>query len=160
MEFIGLDRITGVEIGSTLTKFYENAGIDIKECRGQYYDGAPNMQSEEKGAAKFILEKSPNAAFTHCCSHNLSLCLSASCKLEEINNVLEQYKSITIFFNCSPKHENLLEFVVFTQGNINTERRNVLIGMCKTRWSERDIAYKHFYLAIPFILQVNCWYPC
>ena len=150
LEFIGLDRITGVEIGSTLTKFYENAGIEIKECRGQCYDGVPNMQSEKKRAAKVILEKSPNAAATHCCSHNLNFCLSASCKLEEIDNVLEQYKSITIFFNSSPKREKLLEFVVSTQGNINAERRKVLIGMCKTRWSGRDIAYEHFYLAPSF----------
>ena len=29
----------------------------------------------------------------------------------------------------------------------------MLIGLCKTRWSERDIAYEHFYLAIPFIVK-------
>ena len=25
--------------------------------------------------------------------------------------------------------------------------------MCKTRWSERDLAYEHFYLALPFIVE-------
>ena len=29
----------------------------------------------------------------------------------------------------------------------------MLIGLCKTRWSERDIAYEHFCLAVPFIVE-------
>ena len=35
--------------------------------------------------------------------------------------------------------------------------------MCKTRWSERDISYEHFYLAIPFMVEafeiMNGTYP-
>ena len=33
------------------------------------------------------------------------------------------------------------------------ERLKVLVGMCKTRWSERDLSYEHFYLALPFIVE-------
>ena len=29
-------------------------------------------------------------------------------------------------------------------------RQRVLVGMCKTRCSERDVPYEHFYLAFPF----------
>ena len=57
------------------------------------------------------------------------------------------------YFSTAPQDVKWLEFVVSTQGNINAERRKVLIGMCKTRWSERDIAYENFYLALPFIVQ-------
>ena len=33
------------------------------------------------------------------------------------------------------------------------ERLKVLVGMCKTRWSERDLSYEHFYLTLAFIVE-------
>ena len=42
---------------------------------------------------------------------------------------------------------------IFCLRCISAQKRNVLIGLCKTRWSKRDIAYEHFYLAIPFIVE-------
>ena len=32
-------------------------------------------------------------------------------------------------------------------------RRKILLGRRATRWSERDPAYEHFYLALPFIVE-------
>ena len=29
----------------------------------------------------------------------------------------------------------------------------MVIGLCKTCWAERDIAFEHFYLAYPFIVK-------
>lgn len=152
VQFLDLKRITGEFIGKTITDFYKKVGIDIEQCKGQCYDGAPNMQSEVKGTAHHILKLAPKAAVTHCSSHNFNLCLSASCKLPIIDNVIEQYKSVTIYFNISPKRENLLQHVV-EENCQNQSRRKVLIGMCKTRWSERDQAYEHFYLALPYIVE-------
>ena len=31
--------------------------------------------------------------------------------------------------------------------------RKDIVGLCKTRWSERDKAYEHFYLALPFLAE-------
>ena len=36
---------------------------------------------------------------------------------------------------------------------IGAEKRKVLVGMYQTCWSERDISYEHFYLAIPFMVE-------
>ena len=152
MEFIDLERITGECIGKAILKFYSDIGLDITECRGQCYDGAANMQSQKKGAAAFVLKESPTAIVTHCCSHNLNLSLAGSCKNPEIDNILETYKAVIIFFNTSPKRESLLVHVTQTRC-IGAEKRKVLVGLCKTRWSERDISYEHFYLAIPFIVE-------
>ena len=96
-------------------------------------------------------------------SHNLNLCLAASCKTPIINNI-ETYKAITISLNTSPKREGLLEHIVQTRcGKWNIEKRNVLIGMCRTRWSERDVSYGHFYLVLPFIAEalevINSTHP-
>ena len=111
------------------------------------------MQSQKKGAASSISKESPSAIVTHCCSHNLNLSLATSCKVPIIDNITETYKAVTIFFNTSPKREGLLEHI-FCLLCVSAQKRKVVIGLCKTRWSERDIAYEHFYLAIPFIVEV------
>ena len=36
---------------------------------------------------------------------------------------------------------------------MNDSRRSILLGMCKTRWCERDVSYERFYLAIPYIME-------
>ena len=110
------------------------------------------MQSQKKGAELYVLKESPKSIVTHCCSHNLKLSLTLSCKNPEIDNVLKTDKAITIFFNSSPKREGLLEHIVKSHC-IGAEKRKVLVGMCQTFWSERDISYEHFYLAIPFMVE-------
>ena len=112
----------------TILKFYDEKGINIFDCRGQYYNGAPNMQSLKKGAASYILKESPKAYTTRCCSHILNLSLASICKISIITNVLEIYKSVLIYFNTSPKRENLLIHIV-EQKHSSEERKNVLTGV-------------------------------
>ena len=107
---------------------------------------------EKKGVTSVILREAPNSIVTHCCSHNLNLSLVASCDLTIIDNVLEVYKSIAIHFSSSPKKGKLLEHIVITRCE-SIGRRKVLIGMCKTRWSERDVPYESFYLTLLFIVE-------
>ena len=152
MMFVELERITGKCIAKALLKFYKDAGINVTECKGQCYDGASNMQSQKKGAASYISKELLSAIVTHCCSHDLNLSLATLCKIPIIDNITETYKAVTIFFSTSPKREGLLEHI-FCLRCISAQKRKVLIGLCKTRWSERDIAYEHFYLAIPFIVE-------
>ena len=61
-------------------------------------------------------------------------------------------RGITIFFNTSPKRERLLENVAKLRC-ISAEKRKILVRMCKTRLSERNVAYEHFYLAIAFLAE-------
>jgi hypothetical protein len=151
LEFIDLDRITGEVIGNSIIKFYQEAGLEVSDLRGQCYDGAANMQSEKKGVASVILKVAPRSPVMHCNSHNLNLVLASSCQLTTIQNIVAEFKSLINFFNTAPKPESLLEHIVQKScHHINT--RKVLISMCKTCWSQRDISYEHFYLAIPFIV--------
>ena len=110
------------------------------------------MQSQKKGTASHLLKESPTAIVTHCWNQNLNLLLAASCKLLEAGNILESYKAVIIFFNTSPKWEGLLGYI-FQHCCVVAEKRKALVGLCKTRWSERDISYKRFYLTIPFIME-------
>ena len=61
--------------------FYEESRVDPKQCKGQCYDGAPNLQSEKKEVASFILKESENAVVTHCCMHNLNLSIATSARI-------------------------------------------------------------------------------
>ena len=132
LDFLSLEKITGECIVQTTLKFYEEKGINILECRGQCYDGAPNMQSLRKVAASYILKEYSKAYTTHCCSHSLNLSLASTCKIPIITNVVEIYKSVLIYFNTSPKRENLLSHIV-KQKRFSEERKKALIGVCQTR---------------------------
>ena len=57
-----------------------------------------------------------------------------------------------IYFNTSPKRENLL-IHIFEQKRFSEERKKVLIGVCQNQWPERDGFYERFYLALPFIVE-------
>ena len=104
----------------------------MKQCRGKCYDVAPNMQSEKSGTTSWILRESNKAITNHCCSHNLNSSLASTCKLPVVDNVLEKYKSLQIYFNSSPKREKLLEYVVSQNNEINDSKQSILLRMCKT----------------------------
>ena len=57
-----------------------------------------------------------------------------------------------IYFNTSPKRENLLIHIV-EQKRFSEERKKVLIGVCQARWSERDVSYERFYLALSLTVE-------
>ena len=111
------------------------------------------MQSEKSGTGSWILRESNKVITTHCCSHNLNLSLASTCKLPVVDKVLEKYKSLQIYFNSSPKREKLLEYVVSQNNEMNDSKRSILLGMCKTRWCERNVPYERFYLAMPYIME-------
>ena len=87
------------------------------------------MQSLKKGGARYILKESPKAYTTHYCSHSLNLSLASSCKIPLITNVVEIYKSVLIYFNTSPKRENLLIHIV-ERKQLSEEMKKVLIDVC------------------------------
>ena len=76
------------------------------------------MQSKKKGVASVILREAPNSIVKHCSSHNLNLSLAASCNLAIIGNVLEFYKSITIYFNSSPKKRSYWSTLLLLVANL------------------------------------------
>ena len=125
LDFVELERITGKHIGNRLLNFYGEAELNIKECGGQCYDGAADMQSQKKGAASFILKESPNAVATHCCSHNLNLSLASSCKIPIFVNI----KKIQIFFlKNGPCHRKTGQKNNKQKQNKNTKTKIKCVG--------------------------------
>ena len=106
---------------------------------------------KKKAVASFILKESENAVVTHFCMHNLNLSISALGRTDLIENVIESYKNTIFFFKLSPKKETSLNYITEIR-RLGNNRRQILIGMCKNKCSERDLTYEHIYLHLLFIV--------
>lgn len=155
-EFIGfilLDRITGEYVANAIVDKLEEIGLRIEDSRGQSYDKAPNMSAPGKGVQARIKVLSPKAHYIHCNSHCLNLVIAHSCKVVSIRNMINKLQKCCLFFNNSPKRENLLKECIQVNPNINVEWKKPLIDLCKTRWSERQNAYDHFDKCYPDVIK-------
>ena len=152
--FIPLKRITGKQIADAITSFPDDNGIEVKNIRGQGYDGASNMASEGDGVQAHIREEAPLATYVHCCSHALNLVITKSCSIPDIRNILDRLHHCYRFFLNSPKKgRSLLELIVSSYV-LDADKRKPLLDLCKTRWVERHKAYERFYQGYKFIAQV------
>ena len=97
LKFSVLTRITGEAIASCVLKDLTELKLDVKNVRGQGYDGASNMSSERIGLQALIREKSPLAVYTHCTGHCLNLVIGSSCSLPMIRNIVDKVKSVCNF---------------------------------------------------------------
>ena len=98
LEFSRCEQINGKAIAREIVRVLEKAGLNIKNCRGQGYDGAGNMASEAIGVQREIKNICEKAVYTHCCGHNLNLVITTACKITIIQNTLDIVKEVTLMF--------------------------------------------------------------
>ena len=77
-------------------------------CQGQGYHGAGAVAGIYNGTAALIRSEFKKAIFVHCSSHRLNLCVAASCSIQIEREMMDNCKSISDFFNLSPKTTRLL----------------------------------------------------
>ena len=119
-----------LNIATNILETLKEFGLDIKNCRGQSYDGAASMSGEYKGVSSLIKKINPTALFVHCASHKLSLIVGKSCQIQQVKNLLEQVKDTSYFFNFSPKRSSCLKkYLLPGQAK--------LIDTCRTRWVQK-----------------------
>ena len=138
-----MERITGEAIASAILDVLPKWNLNIKDCRGQGYDGASNMSSVRRGTQALLLEECPLAVYTHCRAHCLNLAIVHSCDQPLIRNMLGTLKETCNFFKYSPKRNNLLLCVI--EKDSPDAKKTTLKNMCKTRWVERHEAYEVFF---------------
>ena len=119
-----------------MTKVNE-LGLDIKNCRGQGYDGAGAMSGFRNGCSANILEINRKALYTHCFSHQLNLVVSKTSKISSVDNMMAEAQKISEFFRFSEQRQVAFEKNVekFCPGSA----RNKIKDPCRTRWIERII---------------------
>ena len=70
LDFAFLERTTGEQIASFIIDRIKVCEIDITNARGQAYDGASNMLSEQKGTCGNVAPQLPNGARLNWCCTN------------------------------------------------------------------------------------------
>ena len=151
IQFSTLSRVTGEAIAARICSDLTNLGLDLKNIRGQGYDGASSMSSNRVGVQALIRQHSPLAFYTHCSGHCLNLVICHSCSFPIVRNVIDKMKATCLFFLNSPKRNGLLCEIV-SSNVVEVSKRKPLIDLCKTRWAERHSAYQHFYQSHKFIV--------
>ena len=95
LEFGRCEQLSGKVIATKIVRVLEKSNIDIKNCRGQEYDGASNMSSEAIGVKNQTRNLYEKAVYTHCCQHNLNLLIKTACEIPIIQNTLDIVKEVT-----------------------------------------------------------------
>ena len=105
--------------------------LDPFNIRGQAYDGATVMFSAVAGVQAKIKEIIPLAVYTHCYSHSLKLSIAASCKVQEVRNLIALINETYLFLTIGSKRQSLFELTVEVYLPISSHTK--LTGLCKTR---------------------------
>ena len=150
--FLSLERITGEAIASAILDVLPKWNLNIKNCRGQGYDGASNMSLVRRGTQVLLLEECPLAVYTQCRAHCLNSAIVHSCDQPLIRSILGTLKETCDFFKYSPKRNNLLLSVI--EKDSPHAKKTTLKNMCKTQWAERHEAYEVFFALFSCIMRV------
>ena len=65
--------LTGKDLYNEVTETLSSFDPDLKNCRGQGYDGAGAVSGRVNGLSALILRENGKALYTHCASHRLNL---------------------------------------------------------------------------------------
>ena len=84
----------------------------INRVRAQTYDTTSSMSSAANGVNGRLRASYPKAIYLPCNAHILNLCISASCKLQPIRNVIDTMNEAHLFFQYSPKRQAFFERVL------------------------------------------------
>ncbi|XP_050378271.1 uncharacterized protein LOC126795481 [Argentina anserina] len=83
--------------------------LQVKNMRGQWYDGASNMRSIYNGLQALFLEECPCAYFVHCYTHRLQLTLNVTAQgVHEIWQFFITLSLIVNFVDASAKRHSTL----------------------------------------------------
>ncbi|XP_048501318.1 uncharacterized protein LOC125497702 [Beta vulgaris subsp. vulgaris] len=92
-----------------ITTVLFNHELNIKDLRGQGYDGASNMRGEWNGLQALFIDDCPYAYYVHCSAHQLQLSLIAAAR--EVSEVHDFFKDLIFIVNVvsssSKRHDEL-----------------------------------------------------
>ena len=105
-----MENASAESITDAILKKLSECNLDVKNLRGQGYDGASVMSGKVSGVSSQIMQIQPRAMYHHCQAHNLNLVISSSCKqVPEIRNLFDSITALTWFLGASPKRKVILQ---------------------------------------------------
>lgn len=140
IKFVPVTDVSGKGLADTIKKELLSFGLNLKNLRGQGYDGAAAMSGAFNGVQALISKEYPSAIYTHCLSHSLNLVLNDSSKLQTVRNTIGTIREVSTFLRASVRRTNILKSKLI-QFNLKSSR---LMNYCETRWVERHEAIALF----------------
>ncbi|GBN84085.1 repressor of the inhibitor of the protein kinase [Araneus ventricosus] len=135
LTFVPVYDVTSAGLANTVLETLSILGLDLKQMRGQGYDGAATMRVQFRGVQASIKERPPLALYTHRSSHSLNLCLSDASNIPSIRNCMGVIKEVCKFFHMSSKRTEVLKSMI--SDCCPEQETKKLISLCETRWVER-----------------------
>ncbi|KAK3095241.1 hypothetical protein FSP39_012040 [Pinctada imbricata] len=140
-DMLGLLKIesqTSNYITAAIKDILLRCGLPLELCRGQAYDGAPNMSGHLSGVAKQIQDQSPSALGVHCLAHCINLCVQdVTKKCQPVRDSMDLVIEIEKLICLSPKRSNLFLEQKQLHGSAGSPN---LRPICPTRWTVRTYA--------------------
>ena len=106
ISFVPLENASAESITDAILKKLSECNLDVKNLRGQGYDGASVMSGKVSGVSSRIMQVQPRATYHHCQVHNLNLVISSSCK--QVPEICDSIAALTWFLGASPKRKAIL----------------------------------------------------
>lgn len=131
LQFVPVHSTVGSELANTIISTLTSLGLNLKNARGQGYDGAANMRSAFRGVQAVIMKQFPKALYTHCFAHCLNLCLNDASKVQQVRNALGVVQEVSACFRASAKRSTVL------RKKLESKSFSGLKKFCETRWVER-----------------------
>ncbi|XP_065667641.1 52 kDa repressor of the inhibitor of the protein kinase-like [Hydra vulgaris] len=135
IQFIHSEGVKGKDLLNVLLNCVSNLNLDIKNCRGQGYDGASSVSGYINGLSAQVLNISSKALYTHCHSHRLNLSVCESCNVQLVSEVFNKVGELSYFFNYSENRQKFLEASILEREPQMHKKK--LKDICRTRWIER-----------------------
>ncbi|XP_065665586.1 52 kDa repressor of the inhibitor of the protein kinase-like [Hydra vulgaris] len=120
---------------NVLLNCLSNLNLDIKNCRGQGYDGASSVSGYINGLSAQVLNINSKALHTHCHSHRLNLSVCELCNVQLVSEVFNKVRELSYFFNYSENRQKFLEASILEREPQTHKKK--LKDICRTRWIER-----------------------
>ncbi|XP_065640525.1 52 kDa repressor of the inhibitor of the protein kinase-like [Hydra vulgaris] len=128
------EGVKGKDLFNVLLNCVSNLNLDIKNCRGQEYDGASSVSGYINGLSAQVLNINSKALYTHCHSHRLNLSVCESCNVHLVSEVFNKVRELSYFFKYSENRQKFLEASILEREPQTHKKK--LKNICRTRWIE------------------------
>lgn len=109
LDLVHVKNTTSLTLQQALYYILAYHNLNVKNIRGQGYDGASNMRGEFNGLKALLLKDSPYAYYVHCFAHRLQLALVAATR--EVIPIEQFFTKLAIIINLvdasSKRHDEL-----------------------------------------------------
>ena len=162
LEFIHCeDGPSGKTISDVILHQLVQLDIDIKNCRGQGYDGAGNMSGKNNGVIKNIQERCGKALGCHCQGYLLNLCVVSACNINSVVVMMNKLQYVQEFLDFPKCLSLLLEMI--DECDLPQIKPKTLKDCCRTRWVQRVDSFIIFLDLFKVICDAwrseACWRP-